>query len=150
MKDRPEADVIVFSTEHLLTKWGFADGELLDNFLRENGYGQMDKESEDWYQFSRRVLCEVVERQVIPRIENNVSPYRMAGSHNPSRVWEADGIHMSDWQDQTPTLRPSCLEIEKKVVLEIAAEIYQSRTDSDGQPVSYMVRTSTAAELYDT
>ncbi|MBK7896579.1 MAG: hypothetical protein IPJ90_17215 [Anaerolineaceae bacterium] len=30
-----------FETDHLLSKWGFADGTLLDNFLHHNGYAHL-------------------------------------------------------------------------------------------------------------
>jgi hypothetical protein len=140
-------DRISFSTDHLLSKWGFSDGALLDELLRSEGYDHMDEDSDEWFEFARRVLCEVVERFVLPQIENEIKPYRVRGNHNPMRVYDVDGCHMGDWL-QEPELRPGEIEVEKQVVLETAAQLYQSRFNEDGKPLEFLVRSPEAASIF--
>lgn len=137
---------ISFETDHLLGKWGFADGELLSSFLRNNGFDGIDPESEEWYQFCRRVLCEVVELYVLPEIENEIKPYRLSSPHNPIRVYEVDGVHQSDWEDK-PILRPLSVEVPVESVLEWASALFEVLQDERGEPVSYTVRSSRARDL---
>jgi hypothetical protein len=146
--DRDE-DAIVFDTDHLLTKWGFADGLLLEHFLLENGFGHMDQETDEWYEFSRRVLCEVVERFVLPEIENDIKPYRVSSSHNPIRLYEVDGCHMSDIVDSS-ILRPREVQVSKSTVLETATLLYQKRFDEEGKIRSYLSRSAEATMLFKT
>ena len=54
MNENGSETLFTFETDHLLSKWGFADGALLDDFLRENGYGHLDETSDEWYEFARR------------------------------------------------------------------------------------------------
>lgn len=140
-------DTICFVTDHLLAKWGFADAELLNDFLRNNGFEQLDEESDEWYQFSRRVLCEVVERYVLPEIQNDIKPYRVTTSHNPVRVYEVDGRRV-DEPDIEPSLKPPEVEVSKVTVLETASTLFQKRFDENGQPYSYMERSPEAIALF--
>lgn len=139
MDEKLEHKFIHFETDHLLSKWGFADGELLADFLRKNGYNQLDEASEEWYQFARRVLCEVVECFVCPQIRNAIKPYRVLTSHNPIRVYEVDGRHITDYATP-PTLQPLTVSVPKKVILETAVHLYAARFTPTGEIVSYMVR----------
>ena len=132
-------ETIEFETDHLLSKWGFADGTLLDELLRENGYTHLDEASEEWYEFSRRALCEVVELFVCTQIRNAIKPYRMLTSHNPIRVYEVDGRHVSDWPEP-PTLQPFTVAVPKDVILETAVHLYATRFTDTGKLVSYMER----------
>jgi hypothetical protein len=81
-------EYLEFVTEHLLSKWGFQDGEMLDDIFPDTEAGD--------YEFSRWVLCEVVEFYVCPKIKSGIKPYRMQTSHNPIRIYEVDGTHVSD------------------------------------------------------
>ena len=145
-KPDDEEDV-VFETDHLMTKWGFMDGELLEEFLVANGFEPIDTGSEEWFHFSRRVLCEVVECCVLPKIQNDIKPYRVFGNHNPMRVYEVDGVHMSDFKPP-PVLRPMSVGVPKWRVLEAAASIYSSRFSEDGTPQSYMTRSAEAVAIF--
>lgn len=140
------SETISFETDHLLAKWGFADGELLENLLRANGFDELDEESDEWLEFSRRVLCEVVERFVCPQIVNAIKPYRMLTSHNPIRVYEVDGRHLSDW-DEPPMLQPSTVLVPKEMVLATAVSLYVNRFTPTGEIISYMVRSEQATAV---
>ena len=137
---------ISFETDHLLSKYGFADGELLADFLRENGYDHLDEESDEWNTFSRRVLCEVVECFVCPHIENRIKPYRMLTSHNPIRIYEVDGRHLSDW-NAAPQLQPFTISVAKEAILATAASLYATRCNDSGEITSYMVRSEQATAV---
>ncbi|MCA9919690.1 MAG: hypothetical protein KC445_17150 [Anaerolineales bacterium] len=143
-KDTPK--LITFETDHLHSKWGFADGTLLDALLRKNGYGHLDEDSDEWTEFSRRVLCEVVELFVCPQIHNAIKPYRMLTSHNPIRVYEVDGRHVSDWPEP-PTLQPLTVAVPKKAIYETAVRLYATRFTDTGELVSYMERSGWATAV---
>jgi len=85
------------------------------------------------------VLCEVVEGFVCPEINNAIKPYRMLTSHNPIRVYEVDGRHLTDWAEP-PTLQPFTVSVPKGTILETAVHLYAARFTSTGEIVSYMVR----------
>lgn len=146
MKQSLTPEQISFETDHLLSKWGFADGELLDDFLRQSGFDQMDEASEEWYHFSRRVLCEVVELFVCPQIRNAIKPYRVLSSHNPIRVYEVNGRHVTDWPEP-PTLQPLEVAVPKKAIYETAVHLYTTRFTDTGELVSYMERTGWATAV---
>lgn len=139
-------ETIDFETDHLLTKWGFQDGEQLGDFLRQNGYGRLDETSDEWYAFSRRVLCEVVECFVCPQISNAIKPYRVLTSHNPMRVYEVDGRHITEWET-VPTLQPFTVSVARETILETAVHLYATRFTPTGEVVSYMVRSAWATAV---
>lgn len=140
-----EAD-IHFETDHLLSKWGFADGELLASFLRENGYTQLEIESDTWFHFARRVLCEVVERFVCMHVQNAIKPYRALTSHNPIRVYEVDGRHITDWEEP-PVLQPLSVAVPKQLILKTAAALDADRQAHNGEIVTYMQRSPAATAV---
>ncbi|WP_420631950.1 hypothetical protein [Candidatus Leptofilum sp.] len=146
MNQQLSGENIFFETDHLLSKWGFADGTLLDDLLRQNGYDHVAESSEEWYEFSRRVLCEVVEIFVCTKIHNAIKPYRMATSHNPIRIYEVDGRHVSEWEE-LPTLQPLTIFVPKDVILETAVHLYATRFTDTDEIVSYMVRSEWATAV---
>ena len=146
MSNRSSDLPIEFETDHLLSKWGFADGTLLDELLRKNGYDHLDEESDEWTEFSRRVLCEVVELLVCTQIHSAIKPYRMLTSHNPIRVYEVDGRHITDWPEP-PTLQPLTVAVPKEVILATAVHLYATRFTDTGEIVSYMVRSEWATAV---
>ena len=137
---------IQFETDHLLTKWGFADGELLEDFLRGNGYDHIAAGSDEWYHFTRRVLCEVVECFVCPQIEQAIKPYRMLTSHNPMRIYEVNGRHISDFAEP-PTLLPYTISVAKEDILATAAALYATRFTPAGEIVTYTVHSERATAV---
>lgn len=146
MDETSDSESIYFDTDHLLSKWGFADGELLENFLHQHGYDQLGEESDEFYAFSRRVLCEVVECFVCPKINNAIKPYRVLTSHNPIRVYEVDGRHVTDWEE-LQTLQPLTVSVSKEMILATAVHLYAARFTPAGEIVSYMVRSEWATAV---
>ncbi len=123
-----EEPSIEFTADHLLSKWGFEDGEALVELLDSEGFNRWGGESENWWKFTRLVLCEAVERFVCPQIENAIKPYRMVTSHNPARVYEVDGCHMGDWTDP-PILRPQEVSVPVRQILDLARQLQTEEPD---------------------
>lgn len=121
-------EFIEFETGHLLSKWGFQDGEQLVELLDQAGLNRWSADSDEWWMFTRLVLCEVVERFVCPQIENDIKPYRMQTTHNPMRVYEVDGCHMSDWP-APPTLRPATVQVATRQILQVARDLQNEEHD---------------------
>ncbi len=120
---------IEFQSDHLLSKWGFADGDLLVPILKENGFPLIDTDDDFWFCFSRLVLCEVVERFVCTQIENQIKPYRCLTTHNPARVYEIDGTHISDISVDTLMLQPHEITVSHETILMTAQELYRVKDD---------------------
>ncbi|MDX1489413.1 MAG: hypothetical protein R3268_14480, partial [Acidiferrobacterales bacterium] len=108
-----------------------------NDFLRSKGYDDLAVDSDEWFHFTRRVLCEVVECFVCTSIENQIKPYRTLTSHNPIRVYEVDGRHLTNWKEQ-PTLRPSTVLIPEQTILQTAARLYAERHTGRGEIVEYL------------
>jgi len=130
-------EVLKFDTDHLLSKWGFQDGEMLNEYF--------PGEDEEQYQFSRWVLCEVVEYYVCSQIENEIKPYRVATSHNPIRVYEVEGVHVSDLAEP-PNLQP--LEVSLRLVEIFETARYLSELPNSGVDMSYLRRSPRCEKLF--
>ena len=81
-----------FYPEGLLSKWGFADGDLLD------------------YAFTREDLCDFVEKVIVPQITSHkVETCRISTIHNPIRAKTVDGIEVEYPQDERFVLLPEVI-----------------------------------------
>jgi hypothetical protein len=141
-----------FVTDNLTHKWGFHDGEQLEPLLCEAGYpvtryqecpicnlsGELCDECVKWQDFTQLVLCECIERFVCTQIKNSIRPYRMVTSHNPIRVYEIDGVHLSDIPERELSLaiEPHTIQVADSELLSTAAEIHadlQRYLDKEGK-----------------
>lgn len=119
---------IAFATGGLLSKWGFGDGDCLDDFLDDNGFGDVwsqerGKIPDEAFGFDHRVLIRVVEAYVLPAVRehHDIEIFRVHTIHNPIRASKLDGEDVDnygDWQDLTP---PS-VEVPAEAILAIARE----------------------------
>ena len=99
----------------LFSKWGFKDGELLDDFLWESGFGDVEA-PEDWpITFQGKVLALTVERWLLPALPRAVETLRGAGLHNPIRARSSVG-----GDDRGLDLEGICVVVCAEQVLEIA------------------------------
>ncbi|AFY39018.1 hypothetical protein Lepto7376_2758 [[Leptolyngbya] sp. PCC 7376] len=140
------SSLIEFQSEHLLSKWGFDDGDLLIPTLKNNGFPNIDTDNDFWIFFNRLVLCEVVERFVCTQIENQIKPYRCLSSHNPIRIYEIDGHHVSNLPINDLILRPWAIAVKKTQIIATAKQLYQERRqfkDSNGD-WSYLISSEVA------
>ena len=141
--------LIDFQSDHLLSKWGFADGDLLIPILQSNGFPNINSDSDFWFFFNRLVLCEVVESLVCTRIENAIKPYRCSSTHNPIRIYEIDGHHVSDLPAKDLGLKPLAIAVETQQIIMTAKQLYRERTqfkDAQGE-WNYLIPSETVKRI---
>lgn len=105
---------ITFETKGLLSRYGFMDGQLLDDLLMEE-FGTSNNND----------LAEVVIRCVIPKIDQKIEiedivDYISYTSHNPIRAERIDGISVDDFDSE---LTPRFVEVEEKDIIEVLKEV---------------------------
>lgn len=119
---------VTFFTNCLLSKWGFGDGDMLDDLLWDHGYGEVWQQEQDTrpdsdFSFDHRVLIRVVEEHVLPAVRqhHDITTYRILTIHNPIRAEEVDGDPVAHPSDDRP-LTPDHVEVPVDAILAIAAE----------------------------
>lgn len=80
--------MITLRSESLNYKWGFDDGDVLDDILYSSGLSlERPRGAHLWYE--HEVLARVVERFLLPLIPG-VDVFRIGTSHNPIRAQNKD------------------------------------------------------------
>lgn len=116
-----------FETSSLLYKWGFEDGTLLSEFLREAGF------ENDPVGLFDSVLVETVREEVLPALDQEVETYVIHTTHNPIRAHQVGDVG-TDTSDHPTSRRvndstdmaeitPKTVEVSARRVLEIAREL---------------------------
>jgi hypothetical protein len=89
-----------FYTEGFLSKWGFEDGDLLDDLLYEE-LGTVDDfvfdkrdEVGSIYGFDHTVLMLVLITIVLPALDQRVDVMAVGTIHNPLRATKVDGVEV--------------------------------------------------------
>ena len=99
--------MLEFYPSGLLHKFGFDDGDLMYDPIREHDLG-VDHHD---------LLIAVVERLLVPRLDQEVETYTIwATLHNPIRARTVDG----DEADMAFTLTPEVVEIPVADIIEVA------------------------------
>lgn len=121
-----------FPTSGLLSKWGFGDGDMLDDLLWDNGFfdheidASIPDDDFDTIGFAHRVLIRVVREHVLPAIEQDVEAQDIHTIHNPIRAktvnGEAWGQRMYEPVAGGGALTPELVEVPDEVILTIARE----------------------------
>ncbi len=107
MKEIKFKDTVLYSW-CLLSKWGFNDGDLFDE-----------------YDLNHNFLCAVVKRKLIPKLEQKVEIISMETIHNPIRAKTVDGVDVTKfWYDDTNSIGLSPKEVI--VTAKELEEIYKS------------------------
>jgi hypothetical protein len=121
---------MTFHTNGLCSKWGFQDGEMLDEFLEAAGFSNfstLDDDGEEQISFFHEVLITVVRDYVVPRLDQQVEVWELCGIHNPVVVRSVNGIPV-DWRGSAEVrLTPETVEVADAIVLEIASRIQARR-----------------------
>ena len=110
--------VIEFYPSGLLHKFGFGDGDMLEDLREEHGL-KVDRSD---------LLAAVVERLVVPRLDQRVETYTLASMHNPIRARTVDG----DEADMDSTLTPEVIEVPVAQILEVARTLSTVQDDEEG------------------
>ena len=103
---RPVEGVIEFYPSGLLHKFGFGDGDMLEDLREEHGL-KVDRSD---------LLAAVVERLVVPRLDQRVETYTIGSMHNPIRARTVDG----EEADLDSTLTPEVIEVPIAQIIEVA------------------------------
>lgn len=103
-----------FYTESLLSKFGFGDGDMLNDLLFDSGIS-LDNEHD--------LLIKVVREHVLPAIKQQVVVYEIKTIHNPIRADSIDGVKVNVYQDNEHIkLEPEFVEVDDSVILKIARD----------------------------
>ena len=101
----------------LLSKWGFNDGDMLDDLLMEHDLDKVD---------DHKLLTELVLKYVLPKLDQKVEVEIIGTAHNPIRARTVDGVDVaSDWFNPTRAecLTPEFVGIPIATILELAREL---------------------------
>jgi hypothetical protein len=83
-------DVIILCADSLFRNWGFADGDMLEDFLLEHFpcviEGGQQRYGEDDYGFQHNLLITLVEGFLLPALPRPVDCYRIHSIHSPIRA----------------------------------------------------------------
>jgi hypothetical protein len=115
-----------FCTGDFLRRWGFGDGDMLDALLWDNVPGASDADVD--IDFEHEVLCEVLKKHVVPKVENKLTLYRIGTLHNPLRASAVDGRELNklnggELEEIRARIRPTVVEVPDQVIIEIAREM---------------------------
>ena len=103
-----------FSTNSLLSKWGFDDGDILDGLLYDNG---LDVDA-------HKVLIKVVKTLLLAKIKQNVEVIEIHTIHNPIRAQTVDGVEINNYKyGHGDLLTPKVIDIDDDEIIKIAKEI---------------------------
>lgn len=125
-------DAIAFYSEGLLSKWGFGDGDMLDDLLYayDFDFNQVThfRPRGDiglTYGTSHEILITVVCAFVIPKLDQRVEPYAISTIHNPIRAHRINGklvpgaVIIGDVKHDF-VLTPTIVEVDAVTILKVA------------------------------
>ncbi len=131
------ADTVTLYAADLLHKYGFDDGNLLDDILEDAGYdtnASLVDEDEDAVVpgFSGGVLAECVRRFLEPQLDGLPLVYDYSASHNP--------VRLAEWDKPSPEARAilngSAVQVLVPDVLRVAAELAPRYVEAGGPEAS--------------
>lgn len=86
---------VILRVEGLFSKWGFVDGDALDDFLYDGGLFEL--EPNNWqhelaeFGFAHALLIRIVETKLLPLLPRKIETRRISTHHNPIRAWGEGG-----------------------------------------------------------
>ena len=105
-----------FYTRDLLSKWGFGDGDMLDDLLLNNDITPNPK-----------ILIRVVREEVLPKIDQHMDLYQFSTSHNPIRAEKVNGVEVDHYNPSlSMKLTPEYVDVPDDVILEIGRDIQRA------------------------
>lgn len=110
-----------FYSECILSKSGFGDGDMLSEFLIENGF-DIDRDS------SNALLVEIVKTKVLPVITQKIDVIT-SSSHNPIRAFSIDGIEVDLCTNPQPKLTPEYIDIDEQFIVDLATSKFKPTTE---------------------
>jgi len=104
--DFDPSSTIEFYPDGLLHKFGFGDGDMMFDLIEAHDLG-VDHQD---------LLIAVVERLMVPRLDQQVETYTLPSLHNPIRARTIDG-EQADFGD---TLTPEIIDVQVADIIEVA------------------------------
>jgi hypothetical protein len=127
---------VKFYTNGLLSKFGFEDGDMLDDMLDWAGYAGLDQvhhftvsDEYDSFSFYHVVLSVAVCAYVVPALDQRVDIELLHTIHNPVRANRVDGQRVESWYDSPFTLTPEFVEVADETVLALARALCREIPD---------------------
>jgi hypothetical protein len=122
--DMPEMpEMITFHTAGFFARNGFESGDLLKPILPHLNAGE-----------ARDLLVEVLQRHVVPQLDQKVQVSVLPTVHNPVRVTSVDGVEVA-WatpeQGRGPALTPATVTVDVEDVYACARRLRFSTTPPD-------------------
>lgn len=115
--------VVEFVSQGLLSKFGFEDGDMMLDFILDHDFGV------DF----RELLIAVVERLLVPRLDQQVETYTIwATLHNPIRAKTIDG----EPADPFSTITPVIVEVAVADIISVARTLPRDSDDAQPTPES--------------
>lgn len=112
---------LVLTSECLLSKWGFNDGDEPDALLDHLGRDDY-LPGDTWH----RILRRLVREHLVPELQQDVEVVDVDTNHNPIRARTVDGVDVTHlWhksQEPRPDLMPESVRVPIDVVVRIVEE----------------------------
>jgi hypothetical protein len=106
---------VILLSEGLLSKWGFGDGDILDDFVdwtEDNGYPRPADE--------HALLRTLVRTHLLPALHQRVEAIDIETIHNPIRAEYVDGVDVVEcWANRQPkpALTPDHVKVSYAEIL---------------------------------
>lgn len=122
MKRNKMSNTVRFYTNGLCSKFGFNDGDLLEDVIEDLNDGVFIPA------LNHRVLAAVVKEFVIPKLDQNVEIMEVETIHNPIRVSKINGVELT-YNQGDPTLTPEYIDVSKDAIIKIVTRESHSMED---------------------
>lgn len=113
---------MTFYTTSLLSKWGFNDGDILDEFAADYDI-ELPNYSQESYPRAHQALIEVVKEHILPTLDQKVEVVCISCIHNPIRAERVDDLSVEDFWPiaylPERIITPATVEVPDEVVLSI-------------------------------
>lgn len=113
-----------FYTSGLLSKWGFKDGDILDDLLWDSGLCGTGKLGDDSELQEHDVLTKIIQDYVLPKITDDVKTCRIMTIHNPIRAEFVNGVSV-EWTNskQEIKINPEFVEVPDELIIQVAKNL---------------------------
>jgi hypothetical protein len=132
---------LVLISSGLLSKWGFCDGDVLDDDLYEEleeiGFWEADlrsvRDPAVAFSLGHRALIRLVREYLVPRLDQDVEVVEIGSSCNPIRASKVDGVDVEGcWYGNQPDphLTPESVVVSTVDVLRVCRHVMESAGDT--------------------
>ena len=102
-----------FYLDGLLSKWGFCDGDILEDLVFDNNIDCDEHE----------LLIKVIKGKVIPEVKDNIVLYTIGTNHNPIRATEVNGVTVNWYGKNNIEFSQEFVDVDDKDIIDIARQV---------------------------